>query len=179
MPQTDDQLLAQLANWQGIDRVIDRLATDVGIFEFGEFHGAQLAGNLFGRKAFAQQVDHQIEQLRTRHKLFPRPAYPATLTHRALGLVCDVLALCVPVAPDLAADSGGTAFEHPGNLALAHASQQADLDVGALFDAEFVVRHGNTVPGRSGVALSFCGRQAFRAAFQHSMTERRHFSHRA
>ncbi|MCL7463406.1 Fic family protein, partial [Pseudomonas sp. NW5] len=27
-------------------------------------------------------------------------------------------------------------------------------------DAEFVVRHGNTVPERSGVALSFCGRQA-------------------
>ncbi|WP_236574808.1 hypothetical protein, partial [Pseudomonas sp. OF001] len=39
---------------------------------------------------------------------------------------------------------------------LAHAAQQTDLDVGALFNAEFVVRHGNTVPERSGVALSFC-----------------------
>ena len=38
----------------------------------------------------------------------------------------------------------------------------ADLNVGALFDAEFVVRHGNTVPERSGVALSFCGHQVIK-----------------
>lgn len=42
--------------------------------------------------------------------------------------------------------------EHPGNL-----------DVGAFFDAEFVVRHGNTVSGRLGVA-QFCGRQTPRFA---------------
>ncbi|MCC4262813.1 hypothetical protein LL270_19600, partial [Pseudomonas aestusnigri] len=39
------------------------------------------------------------------------------------------------------------------------AAQQTDLDVGAFFETEFVVRHGDTVPERSGVALSFCGRQ--------------------
>jgi hypothetical protein len=34
-----------------------------------------------------------------------------------------------------------------------------DLNGGALFNAEFGIRHrGNTVPERSGVALSFCGR---------------------
>jgi len=31
LAQADDQLLAQLADRQGIDRVIDRLTTDVGI----------------------------------------------------------------------------------------------------------------------------------------------------
>lgn len=33
--RADDQLLAQFADWQGVDRVVDRLATDVGIFELG------------------------------------------------------------------------------------------------------------------------------------------------
>ncbi|WP_236386804.1 hypothetical protein, partial [Pseudomonas lactis] len=41
---------------------------------------------------------------------------------------------------------------------LAHATQQTDLDIGAFFNAEFVIRHGNTLPERSGVALSFCRR---------------------
>ena len=77
----------------------------------------------------------------------------------------DVPALGIPVAPDLVADGGGATVEHPGNRALAHATQQADLNVGALFDAEFVVRHGNTVPERSGVALSFCGRQVICVCF--------------
>jgi hypothetical protein len=34
-----------------------------------------------------------------------------------------------------------------------------DLNGGALFNAEFGIRHrGSTVPERSGVALSFCRR---------------------
>jgi hypothetical protein len=38
-----------------------------------------------------------------------------------------------------------------------------DLNGGALFNAEFGIRHGgSTVPERSGVALSFCRRQRFR-----------------
>ena len=37
-----------------------------------------------------------------------------------------------------------------------------DLNGGALFNAEFGIRHrGSTVPERSGVALSFCRRPAF------------------
>src|SRR3546814_7085546 len=35
LAQTDDQLLTQLTHWQGIDRVVDRLATDVGISQVG------------------------------------------------------------------------------------------------------------------------------------------------
>jgi hypothetical protein len=39
-----------------------------------------------------------------------------------------------------------------------------DLNGGALFNAEFGIRHrGNTVPERSGVALSFCGRPTIQA----------------
>ncbi|WP_222936259.1 hypothetical protein, partial [Pseudomonas gessardii] len=37
----------------------------------------------------------------------------------------------------------------------------ADLNGGAFFNAEFGIGHrGSTVPERSGVALSFCRRQA-------------------
>jgi hypothetical protein len=36
-----------------------------------------------------------------------------------------------------------------------------DLNGGALFNAEFGIRHrGSTVPERSGVALSFCRRRS-------------------
>ncbi|WP_236574636.1 hypothetical protein, partial [Pseudomonas sp. OF001] len=55
---------------------------------------------------------------------------------------------------------------------LAHAAQQTDLDVGALFNAEFVVRHGNTVPERSGVALSFCRRQGIIKRASHPTSEK-------
>ena len=61
--------------------------------------------------------------------------------------------------PDLATDRRGAAVKHSGNGPLAHAAQQTDLDVGAFFETEFVVRHGDTVQERSGVALSFCGRR--------------------
>ncbi|WP_303878083.1 hypothetical protein, partial [Stutzerimonas kunmingensis] len=38
-----------------------------------------------------------------------------------------------------------------------------DLNGGALFNAEFGIRHrGSTVPERSGVALSFCRRQVIK-----------------
>jgi hypothetical protein len=50
LAQADDQLLTQLADRQGIDHVIDRLSTDVGISAIWHVHAAQLAGNLLGRK---------------------------------------------------------------------------------------------------------------------------------
>ncbi|WP_220474736.1 hypothetical protein, partial [Pseudomonas aeruginosa] len=41
----------------------------------------------------------------------------------------------------------------------AEALGTTDLNGGALFNAEFGIRHrGSTVPERSGVALSFCRR---------------------
>ncbi|MDV5221790.1 hypothetical protein RZ767_022090, partial [Pseudomonas aeruginosa] len=42
----------------------------------------------------------------------------------------------------------------------AEALGTTDLNGGALFNAEFGIRHrGSTVPERSGVALSFCRRR--------------------
>ncbi len=70
LPQADDQLLAQLADRQGIDRVVDRLAADVGVFEAWGFHGSQLAGNLLGRKALSQQVGDQLEHFVAGHQPF-------------------------------------------------------------------------------------------------------------
>jgi len=46
---------------QGVGRVVDRLTTDVGVFEAWGFHGSQLVGNLLGRKALSQQVGDQLE----------------------------------------------------------------------------------------------------------------------
>jgi len=40
-----DDFLAQLTDRQGIDRVVDRLATDVRVFKIREFHGTELASN--------------------------------------------------------------------------------------------------------------------------------------
>ncbi len=58
LAQTDDQLLAQLTDRQGINRVIDRLAADVSISEVGYVHAAQLAGNLPGRQTLTQHMSH-------------------------------------------------------------------------------------------------------------------------
>lgn len=62
LAQADDHL-AHLTDRQRIDRVADRLATDVGIPEVGYAHGAQLAGNLLGRQTLTQHVSHQPETL--------------------------------------------------------------------------------------------------------------------
>src|SRR5690606_26771189 len=46
-----------------------------------------------------------------------------------------------------------------GDPAQAEALGMTDLNGGAFFNTEFGIGHrGNTVPERSGVALSFCGR---------------------
>src|SRR3546814_7141526 len=72
LAQTDDQLLTQLTHWQGIDRVVDRLATDVGISQVGYVHAAQLAGNLLGRQTLTQHMGHQFEALATRQQFSHR-----------------------------------------------------------------------------------------------------------
>jgi len=72
--------------------------------------------------------------------------------HQALGIVCNVLALSIPVAPDLTADRRGAAVHQPGKPALAEAIAQADLDRDALCGAEFVIGHGAT-PYRNGRVL--------------------------
>lgn len=65
----------------------------------------------------------------------------------------DVLTLRTAVTPDLVTDRRRAAVEHSGNSSLTYAAQQADLNVGAFFYAEFVVGLGNTVPKWSAVSL--------------------------
>src|SRR5690606_38170672 len=60
----------------------------------------------------------------------------------------------------LTADGRGRAVDQAGDPAQAEALGMTDLNGGAFFNAEFGIGHrGNTVPERSGVALSFCGRR--------------------
>src|SRR5690606_29155784 len=67
----------------------------------------------------------------------------------------------VTVATHLTADGRGRAVDQAGDPAQAEALGMTDLNGGAFFNAEFGIGHrGNTVPERSGVALSFCGRLA-------------------
>ncbi|WP_206540875.1 hypothetical protein, partial [Pseudomonas helleri] len=53
----------------------------------------------------------------------------------------------------------------------AEALGTTDLNGGALFNAEFGIRHrGSTVPERSGVALSFCRRPFYTSDMRHQVT---------
>lgn len=159
LAQTDDQFLAQLTDRQGIDRVIDRLATDVGITQAGYVHVAQLAGNLLGRQTLSQHMNHQVEALSSGQQLARRPTDLATSLHPLLGHAGRVLTTGITVAAQLTADGRGGSVDQAGNPAQAEALGVTNLNGGALFDAEFGIGHrGNTVPERSGVALSFCGR---------------------
>lgn len=161
LAQTDDQLLAQFTDQQGIDRVVDRLATDVGISEAGHVHTAELAGNLPGRQTLTKHVSHQFETLGTWHQLARGAADLASASHAPLGATGRVAAVGIPVAAQLPADSRGRSVDQVSNPAQAEALDLTELNGGALYNAEFGIRHrGSTVPKRSGVALSFCRRLA-------------------
>ena len=162
LAQADDQLLTQLADRQGIDRVIDRLATDVGISEIGYVHTAQLAGNLLGRQTLTQHVGHQFEALATRQQLSHRSTNLAAGLHLLLGHAGRVAAAGLSIAAQLPADGRRRSGDQAGNPAQAQALGMTDLNGGAFFNAEFGIRHrGSTVPERSGVALSFRGRHFY------------------
>src|SRR5690606_19925177 len=144
------------------DRVIDRLATDVGITKAGYVHVAQLAGNLLGRQTIPQHVDNEVEAFGAGHQLARRPTRLATGLHSPLRRPGRVVPAGVTVATHLTADGRGRAVDQAGDPAQAEALGMTDLNGGAFFNAEFGIGHrGNTVPERSGVALSFCGRPFF------------------
>ena len=172
LAQADDQLLAQATDRQGVDRVIDRLAADVGLSEAGYVHAAQLAGNLLGRQTLTQHMDDQLEALTARQQLALRPADLAADLHLLLGSTGLVAGARGPVAAQLPADGRGGAAEHPGNSPLAETLGKAELKGRTFGDTEFVIGHsGSTVPERSGVALSFCGRLASISSDPISMKE--------
>lgn len=60
LAQADDQLLAPLTD-EGIDRGVDHLATDVGVFQAGYVHAAQLAGNLLRETNIHASLGHPFE----------------------------------------------------------------------------------------------------------------------
>ncbi|CAM5431815.1 hypothetical protein SSTU70S_02725 [Stutzerimonas stutzeri] len=70
-----------------------------------------------------------------------------------------VAAADISVATHLSTNGRRRSMDQTSNPAQAEVLGVADLDGGALFNAEFGIRHrGSTVPERSGVALSFCRR---------------------
>ncbi|VQG03386.1 Uncharacterised protein [Streptococcus pneumoniae] len=117
LAQADDQLLAQLADRQGIDRVIDRLTTDVGVSEVGYGHAAQLAGNLLGRQTLTQHVGHQLEALATRQQLSFRSTALAAGLHLLLGHAGRVAATGISIAAQLATDGRRGSGDQASNLA--------------------------------------------------------------
>ena len=164
LTQADDQLLTQLANRQGVDRVIDGLTTDVGVFKTGNAHAAQLAGNLLWRKALAQQGDNQLKQFAAGQQPSLRPTGLAPGKSSALSSMGNVRSFRPTVTTQLSADCGWTTAQQTGDCSLTQAVQLADLDRDAFFNAEFVIGHrADTLPKGSGVALSFRGRPAFAA----------------
>src|SRR5690606_33433689 len=83
----------------------------------------------------------------------------ATGLHSPLRRPGRVVPAGVTVATHLTVDGRGRAVDQAGDPAQAEALGMTDLNGGAFFNAEFGIGHrGNTVPERSGVALSFCGR---------------------
>jgi len=94
LPQADDQLFTKLAHRQGVDGVVDRFATDVGVFKLRELHPFEFAGNLLRRKALSQQVDHKVEQFATWLKLACGPTAFAALAHLLMGLAGRIARCC-------------------------------------------------------------------------------------
>ena len=121
LTQTDDQLLAQLTDRQGIDRVVDRLATDVGISEIGYVHAAQLAGNLLGRQTLAQHMGYQLEALAPRQQLSHRSTNLAAGLHLLLGHAGRVGTARPSIATQLPADGRRGSVDQAGDLAQAEA----------------------------------------------------------
>ena len=124
---------------------MDRFAADVSVFKI-HFHKEQLAGNLLGRKAFSKQMNHKLETFIAHDQFSGRSANYTALASVSLCDVGNVSPIERPIATQLAADSRGTSAKHSRYLALTKILILPDLDRGALFDAEFCIGHGGTLP---------------------------------
>ena len=123
-----------------------------GISEAGYVHAAQLAGNLFGRQSLTQHMGHQFEAFTVWQQLSLRPADLAPGTHLLLGRTGRVMTAGLSIAPHLPADGRGGSVDQAGNLTQAEALGMTDLNGGALFNAEFGIRH-RAAPYRKGQVL--------------------------
>jgi hypothetical protein len=107
LAQAGNQLLTQLTDLQGIDRVVDRLATGVGISEAGYVHAAQLAGNLLGRQTLTKHMGHQLEAFTAWQQLALGRADLAPDSHLLLGRTSRVTTADLSITAHLAADGRG------------------------------------------------------------------------
>src|SRR5690606_5977775 len=146
LSKTDDQLLTQLTHRQGVDSVVDCLATDVIFFKGWDFHRAQLTANLLRGVTFTQHVDHQTEQFLAGYQLAPRAAAKPALPCQALGVHSSVAASRQAVTLQLSADRQWAAVELSSDLPLAHALQASNFNGRAFFNIEFCVCHAHTLP---------------------------------
>jgi hypothetical protein len=109
-------------------------------------------------------MGHQLEALATRQQLSHRSTNLAAGVHLLLGYAGRVATAGISIAAQLPADGRRGSGDQAGNPTQAEALGMTDLNGGALFNAEFGIRHrGSTVPERSGVALSFCRRPLYAA----------------
>ncbi|MNH30244.1 hypothetical protein D3C79_905300 [compost metagenome] len=104
-------------------------------------------------------MGYQLEALSTWQQLLHRSTNLAAGLHLLLGQAGRVAAAGISIGAQFAAEGRRGSGDQAGNPTQAEALGMADLNGGALFNAEFEIRHrGITVPERSGVALGLCGR---------------------
>jgi hypothetical protein len=92
-------------------------------------------------------MGHQLEAFTAGQQLSLGPADLAPGSHLLLGYTSRVTTADLSITAHLATDSRGGSVDQVGNLAQAKALGMTDLNSGALFNAEFGIRHrGSTVP---------------------------------
>ena len=92
---------------QGVDGVVDRFTANVGFFKI-DFHNAQLARDLLGRKTLSKQVDNQFEPFIARPPFSGRTTDFSTLTSKGLGFARRIASSGKGISSQLAADRGRT-----------------------------------------------------------------------
>lgn len=113
--QAGDQFLAQFTGRQGIDRVVDCLASDVGLSEARNAHAAQLAGKLLGMQTLTWHMGYQPEAFFTREQLSHRAEGQAARLHLLLGHTRPIDTAGSSIAAQLPADGRSGSADRAGN----------------------------------------------------------------
>lgn len=97
-------------------------------------------------------MSHPIEALATRQQLSHRSTNPTTGLHLLLGHASRVATTGISIATQLPADGRRGSVDQVGNPTQTEALGMTDLNGGALFNDEFVIRH-EAAPYRKGQVL--------------------------
>lgn len=115
-------------------------------------------------------MSHQLEALTPRKQLSHRSTNLAAGLRLLLGHTGRLTATGISIAAQFPADGRRGSGDQAGNPTQT-ALGMTDLNGGALFNAEFGIRHrDSTVPEMSCVALSFCRRPASQCTDQRCAT---------